>query len=46
MATRRYKVPINQEVSTRYASDKKEQEFELIAPHVAQKVSANNRWVK
>ncbi len=37
MATRRYNVPIYQDISTRYASDLTDQEFELIAPHVAQK---------
>jgi len=37
MATRRYNIPINQEISTRYASDLNDQEFALIASHVAQK---------
>ena len=37
MATRRYNVPIYQDISTRYDSDLNDQEFELIAPHVAQK---------
>jgi putative transposase len=37
MATRCYNVPSNQGVSTRYTSDLNDQEFELIAPHVAQK---------
>ena len=37
MATHRYNVPIHHDVSTRYASDLTDQEFELIAPHVAQK---------
>jgi putative transposase len=37
MATRRYNVPIYQDISSRYASDLNDQEFELIAPHVAQK---------
>jgi hypothetical protein len=37
MATRCYNIPINQEVSTRYASDLNDQEFALLAPHVAQK---------
>src|SRR5262245_60939540 len=37
MATRRYNMPINQDISTRYASDLIDQEFALIAPHVAQK---------
>ncbi len=37
MATRRYNIPINQEISTRYASDLNDQEFARIASHVAQK---------
>jgi putative transposase len=37
MATRRYTVPIHQDVSARYASDLNDREFALIAPHVAQK---------
>jgi putative transposase len=37
MATRRYNVPIYQDISTRYASDLNDQEFELIGPHVGQK---------
>jgi putative transposase len=37
MATRRYNNPINQDVSTRYASDLNDQEFALVRPHVAQK---------
>jgi hypothetical protein len=37
MATRRYNVPIHQDVSKRYASDLNDQEFALIAPPVAQK---------
>ena len=37
MATRRYNNPINQDVSTRYASDLFDQEFALVRPHVAQK---------
>src|SRR5262245_44878631 len=37
MATRRYNIPINQEICERYASDLSDQEFELVAPHVAQK---------
>jgi len=37
MATRRYNVPIHQGISTRYTSDLTNQEFALIAPHVAQK---------
>jgi len=37
VATRCYNIPINQAVSTRYASDLNNQEFALLAPHVAQK---------
>ena len=37
MATRRYNVPMYQDTSTRYANNLTDQEFELIAPHVAQK---------
>ncbi len=37
MATRGYNIPINQEVSTRYASDLNDQEFALLVHHVAQK---------
>jgi putative transposase len=37
MATRCYNIPINQAVSPRYGSDLNDQEFALIAPHVAQK---------
>jgi hypothetical protein len=37
MAMRRYKVSVYQDVSTRYASDLNDQEFALLAPHVAQK---------
>jgi putative transposase len=37
MATRCYNIPVNHEVSTRYASDLNDQEFALLAPHVAQK---------
>src|SRR5439155_14697988 len=37
MATRRYNISFHHDVSTRYASDLNEQEFALIAPHVAQK---------
>jgi putative transposase len=37
MAPRRYNIPINQEIPTRYASDLSDQEFALLAPHVAQK---------
>ncbi len=36
MATHCYNVPIHQDVSKRYASDLNDQEFALIAPHVAQ----------
>ena len=35
--TRRYNAPIQQDISTRYASDLNDQEFEFVAPHVAQK---------
>ncbi len=37
MTTRRYNVPIQQNVPNRYASDLNDQEFALLAPHVAQK---------
>ena len=37
MATRGYNIPINQEVSTRYASDLNDQECALLVHHVAQK---------
>jgi hypothetical protein len=37
MATRRYNVPIHQSIFTRYASDLNDREFDLVAPHVAQK---------
>src|SRR6476620_10542883 len=37
MATRRYTIPIHQDISNRYASDLTDQEFVVIAPHVAQK---------
>jgi hypothetical protein len=37
MAMRCYNVPTHQEISTRYASDLNDQEFALVAPHVAQK---------
>jgi hypothetical protein len=37
METRRYTVPIQQEIPTRYPSDRNDQEFELFTPHVAQK---------
>ena len=36
MATRRYNVPMYQDISTRYASDLNDQEFELIAPPLSQ----------
>jgi putative transposase len=37
MATRGYNIPINQDISTRYASDLNDREFDLVAPHVAQR---------
>src|ERR1043165_3803313 len=37
MAIRYYNVPIHQNVSNRYATDLNDQEFELLAPHIAQK---------
>ena len=37
MATRCYNMPINQDIPTRSASDLNDQEFALLAPHVAQK---------
>ena len=37
MASRRYNIPINQEISKRYASDLNDQDFALLALHVAQK---------
>ena len=37
METHRYTVPIHHDLSTRYASDLTDQEFEFVAPHVAQK---------
>ena len=43
MATRRYNVPVVQDDSTRYASDLNDQEFELIAPHVAQKSGSGKK---
>ena len=43
MITRRYNEPIQQDVSTRYASDLNDQEFVLIAPHVAQKEGSGKK---
>src|SRR5918911_584894 len=43
MATRRYNVPMYQDTSTRYASDLTDREFELIAPHVAQKAGSGKK---
>jgi hypothetical protein len=43
MAPRCYKVPVHQSVFTRYASDLSDQEFELVAPHVAQKSGSGKR---
>jgi hypothetical protein len=43
MATRRYNIPIHQNVSKRYASDLNDQEFGLIAPHVAQKSGSGKK---
>ena len=43
MATRRYNVPTHQDISTRYASDLNDQEFELIVPHVAQKSGSGKK---
>jgi putative transposase len=37
MLMRRYNIPIQQNLSTRYASDLADQEFALLAPHVEQK---------
>ena len=37
MATRRYNVPIYQDISARYTSDLNDQEFELITPKGALK---------
>jgi putative transposase of IS4/5 family DUF4096 len=37
MATRRHNLPIHQDACKRYASDLDDEEFALIAPHVAQK---------
>jgi len=37
MATRRYNVPTRHDISTRYASDLNDQEFDVLAPYVAQK---------
>jgi putative transposase len=43
MATRRYNVPPNQNVSKRYPSDLNDQEFALIAPYVAQKPGSGKK---
>ena len=43
LATRRYNVPIHQEACTRYASDLDDQEFALIAPHVAQNAGSGKK---
>src|SRR5512138_3262746 len=43
MASRRYNVPINQEIPTRYASDLNDQEFALLAPLVAQKAGSGKK---
>jgi hypothetical protein len=43
MATRRYNVSIHQNISTRYASDLNDQEFELIALHVVQKSGSGKK---
>ena len=43
MATRRYHVPSNQNVSKRYPSDLNDQEFALIAPYVAQKAGSGKK---
>ena len=43
MATRCYNIPINQAVSTRYASDLNDRECALIAPHVAQKSGSGKK---
>jgi hypothetical protein len=43
MTTRCYNIPINQEVSTRYTSDLTNQEFALIAPHVAEKEGSGKK---
>jgi len=43
MATRRYNVPPNQNVSKRYPSDLNDQECALIAPYVAQKAGSGKK---
>ena len=43
MATRRYNEPIQQDISTRYTSDLTNQEFAVIAPHVAQKEGSGKK---
>jgi len=43
MATRRYNIPIHQDISTRYPSDLNDQEFDLIAPQVAQKAGSGKK---
>jgi putative transposase len=43
MATRRYNIPIHQDISPRYTSDLNDQEFELIAAHVAQKEGSGKK---
>src|SRR5215211_6410745 len=43
MATRRYNIPINQDISPRYASDLNDQEFALLGPHVAQKEGSGKK---
>jgi hypothetical protein len=43
METRRYNVLIHYNVSNRYASDLSDQEFALLAPHVAQKDGSDKK---
>jgi hypothetical protein len=43
MATRRYTVSMHQNVSTCYASDLSDREFDLVAPHVAQKAGSGKK---
>src|SRR5688500_620126 len=43
MATRRYNVPIQRDISTRYATDLNDQEFALLTPHVAQKEGSGKK---
>jgi putative transposase len=43
MATRRYNVPTNRNISKRYPSDLNDQEFALIAPYVAQKAGSGKK---